>query len=93
VPGAGPAGLAVAALMAWRLWFCPSEQARAWRRGTGGERQTARLLDDLHRDGYQVFHDLAMPGSPADVDHLADGLIWYNHYRLDRTLPPCAGRP
>lgn len=55
-----------------------------------------------------VFHDLALPGSPANVDHLvigptgvfvidskqwignvlqgADGLVWHNHYCLDRTL-------
>jgi hypothetical protein len=54
------------------------------------------------------FHDLAMPDSPANLDHLvlgpsgvfvidskqwtgqvhqsSDGLIWHNHYRLDRTL-------
>ena len=55
-----------------------------------------------------VFHDLAVPGSDANVDHLvigssgvfvidtkqwtgevrqgADGLVWHNHYCLDRTL-------
>lgn len=54
------------------------------------------------------FHDLALPDSPANLDHLvvgpsgvfvidskqwtgqvhqsSDGLIWHNHYRLDRTL-------
>jgi Nuclease-related domain len=101
-------GLAAAALVGWRLRFRPSEQARAWQRGARGERQTARLLDRLGRDGYQVFHDLAMPGSPANLDHLvvgpsgvfvidskqwtgsvhqsADGLVWHNHYRLDRAL-------
>jgi hypothetical protein len=73
VPGAGLAGLVVAALMAWRLRFCPSEQARAWRRGAAGEPQTARLLDRLHQDSYQVLHDLAMPGSPANLDHLVVG--------------------
>jgi hypothetical protein len=108
LPGAGLAGLAVAVLVGWRLRFRPSEQARAWQRGARGERQTARLLDRLGRDGYVVFHDLALPDSPANLDHLvvgpsgvfivdskqwagsvhqsADGLIWHNHYRLDRTL-------
>ena len=62
------AGLAVAGLVGWRLRFRPSEQARAWQRGAHGEQQTARLLDRLGRDGYQVLHDLAMPGSPANVD-------------------------
>jgi hypothetical protein len=63
----------VAALVGWRLRFRPSNQARAWQRGAHGERQTARLLDRLHQDGYQVLHDLAMPGSAANVDHLAIG--------------------
>jgi hypothetical protein len=100
--------LAAAALVGWRLRFRPSEQARTWQRGAHGERHTARLLDRLVRDGYVVFHDLAVPGSPANVDHLvigpsgvfvidskqwtgtvhqgADGLVWHNHYPLDRTL-------
>jgi Nuclease-related domain len=108
LPHGGLAGLTVAVLMAWRLRFRPSEQARTWRRGAQGERRTARLLRRLHRDGYVVLHDLAVPGSPANVDHLligpsgvfvidskqwagrihqgADGLVWHNHYRLDRTL-------
>ena len=104
----GLVGLVVAALVGWRLRFRPSEQVTAWRRGADGERRTARLLDRLTRDGYVVFHDLALPGSPANVDHLVigpsgvfvidskqwtgsvrqgvDGLVWHNHYRLDRTL-------
>jgi Nuclease-related domain len=101
-------GLVVAALVGWRLRFRVSEQARTWQAGAAGERQTARVLDRLTRDGFVVFHDLAVPGSPANVDHLvigssgvfiidskqwtgsvqqgADGLVWHNHYPLDRTL-------
>ena len=108
LPHAGLLGLAVAALVGWRLRFRPSEQARTWQRGAKGERHTARLLRRLHRDGYVVFHDLAVPDSDANVDHLvigptglfvidskqwtgsvhqsADGLVWHNHYPLDRTL-------
>jgi hypothetical protein len=108
LPRAGLVGLVVAVLVGWRLRFCPSEQARSWQRGAQGERRTARLLDRLTRDGYVVFHDLAIPGSPVNLDHLvigpsgvfvidskqwtgsirqgADGLVWHNHYRLDRTL-------
>jgi hypothetical protein len=70
LPYGGLGGLLVAALVGWRLRFRPSEQARTWQRGAHGERQTARLLDRLTRDSYVVFHDLAMPGSPANVDHL-----------------------
>jgi Nuclease-related domain len=51
----------------------PSEQVTAWRRGAAGERRTARLLGRLTRGGYEVFHDLAVPGSPANVDHLVIG--------------------
>ena len=108
LPRAGLAGLAAAVLVGWRLRFRPSNQARTWQRGGQGERHTARLLDRLTRDGYVVFHDVAVPGSDANVDHLvigpsgvfvidskqwtgevrqgADGLVWHNHYPLDRTL-------
>jgi Nuclease-related domain len=64
----------VAGLVGWRLRFRPSEQARAWRRGAHGERETARVLDRLACDGYVVLHDLAMPGPSANVDHLVLGL-------------------
>ena len=66
-------GLVVAALVGWRLRFRPSEQARTWQRGARGERRTAHLLDRLTREGFVVFHDLAVPGSRANVDHLAIG--------------------
>jgi Nuclease-related domain len=74
LPWAGLLGLVVAALVAWRLRFRPSEQARTWQRGAQGERRTARLLRRLTWDGYVVFHDLAVPGNTsANVDHLAIG--------------------
>jgi Nuclease-related domain len=108
LPHAGLLGVAVAVLVGWRLRFRPSEQARTWQRGAAGERHTARLLRRLTRNGFVVFHDLALPSSPANLDHLvigpsgvfvidskqwtgnvhqsADGLVWHNHYQLDRTL-------
>jgi hypothetical protein len=73
LPWAGLVGLALAALVGWRLRFRPSEQARTWQRGAQGERHTARLLRRLQGDGFVVFHDLAMPDSPANVDHLVIG--------------------
>jgi hypothetical protein len=73
LPRAGLAGLAVAALVGWRLRFRPSEQARGWRRGAHGERRTARLLRRLARDGFVIFHDLAVPGADANLDHLVIG--------------------
>jgi hypothetical protein len=57
-------GLA-AVVTGWALRFRPSLDAVAWRRGSAGERRTARLLDPLARHGWAVLHDLAIPGSQA----------------------------
>jgi hypothetical protein len=67
------AGLAVAATAAWRLRFRASQPTRAWRDGARGERATARRLQRLERHGYVVLHDLQVPGSHANLDHLAVG--------------------
>jgi hypothetical protein len=65
---------ALAALAAgWALRFRPSPDAVAWRCGAAGERRTARLLAQLERHGWVVLHDLAVPGSRANIDHLAIG--------------------
>jgi hypothetical protein len=65
-------GLATVAV-AWALRFRPSPEARAWRRGAVGERRTARLLGPLERHGWAILHDLALPGSRANLDHLMIG--------------------
>jgi nuclease-like protein len=70
---AGPAGLLAAAALAWSLRFRVSPQASAWRRGAAGERRTARLLRPLEQRGWVVLHDLAIPDSAANIDHLAIG--------------------
>jgi hypothetical protein len=57
----------------WGLRFRPSPDTRAWRRGAAGERRTARLLGPLERHGWAVLHDLGVPGSRANLDHLAIG--------------------
>jgi hypothetical protein len=67
------AGLAVAATAAWRLRFRASQPTRAWRDGARGERATARRLQRLERCGYVVLHDLQVPGSHANLDHVAVG--------------------
>ena len=70
-------GLAVgwlAAVMAgWGLRFRPSPGTCAWRRGAAGERHTARLLAPLERHGWVILHDLAVPRSRANLDHLVIG--------------------
>jgi hypothetical protein len=65
-------GLA-AVVAAWGLRFRPSPDAVAWRRGAAGERRTALLLSQLERHGWAVLHDLAVPGSRANIDHLVIG--------------------
>jgi hypothetical protein len=65
-------GLAAMAT-SWGLRFQPSPDAVAWRRGASGERRTARLLAPLERHGWAALHDLAVPGSAANIDHLALG--------------------
>jgi hypothetical protein len=57
----------------WRFRFRPSPDASAWRRGAAGERRTARLLGPLQQEGWAVLHDLAVPGSRANLDHLVIG--------------------
>jgi hypothetical protein len=66
-------GVLVTVAAGWGLRFKPSPDAVAWRRGAAGERRTARLLAPLERHGWAVLHDLAVPGSRANFDHLVIG--------------------
>jgi hypothetical protein len=70
---AAPAGVTVAAGLGWLLRFRSSPDTLAWRRGAAGERRTARLLTPLERRGWAVLHDLAIPNSQANIDHLVIG--------------------
>jgi hypothetical protein len=70
---AAPAGAIVAAGLAWRLRFRVTPDILAWRRGAAGERRTARLLAPLEWCGWAVLHDLAIPGTKANIDHLVIG--------------------
>src|SRR6266536_299000 len=87
-----PAAAVVAGGLAFLLRFRVSADTTAWRRGAKGERLTARRLRRLGR-GWTVFHDLAIPGSRANADHLVIGppgafLIDSKHYRGRLTLTP-----
>jgi hypothetical protein len=93
-------GLALGGLAAvaagWGLRFRPSRDAVAWRQGAAGERRTARLLGQLERQGWAVLHDLALPDSRANLDHLVIGpggvfVIDSKQYRGRLQLDP-AGR-
>jgi Nuclease-related domain len=66
-------GVLAAMAAGWMLRFQPSPLAVAWRRGAAGERRTARLLEPLERQGWAVLHDLAVPRSRANLDHLVIG--------------------
>jgi hypothetical protein len=66
-------GTLAAVAAGWKLRFRTSPDAIAWRRGAAGERRTARLLGPLERHGWVVLHDLAVPNSAANLDHLAIG--------------------
>jgi hypothetical protein len=66
-------GLAAGTLVGWRLRFRVSRDTRAWRDGARGERATARLIRRLDRHGSVVFHDVAIPGTPANADHVVIG--------------------
>ncbi len=88
---AGPAAAIAAAAVGWRLRFRVSAETVAWRRGVRGERRTARHLRKLARQGWTVLHDLAIPGSRANGDHLligppgvflVDSKAWHGHITL-----------
>jgi hypothetical protein len=58
----------------------------------------ARLLAPLERHGWAVLHDLAIPGSQANIDHLAIGpggvlLVASKQYRggCGSTATGCSG--
>jgi len=66
-------GALAAVAAGWGLRFRP---ARTRSRGGGvrwGERRTARLLSQLEQQGWVVLHDLAVPRSQANLDHLLIG--------------------
>ncbi|MFD7868031.1 nuclease-related domain-containing protein [Streptomyces sp. NPDC059783] len=44
--------------------------AARWEHGAAGEAVTARMLGVLEGRGWVVLHDLALPGSRANLDHV-----------------------
>lgn len=65
--------LAVAATAAGALSaFGPRRSTEAWAKGAAGERATGRALDGLPK-GYVVRHDLVLPGTRANIDHVVIG--------------------
>lgn len=54
------------------LWRRDPDAGR-WLRGADGELATAAAMERLSSKRWHVFHDLAVPGSWANIDHLAVG--------------------
>lgn len=44
--------------------------AKRWIQGAKAERRTARTLKPLARQGWRISHDLRVPGSKANLDHV-----------------------
>ncbi|MCA2190618.1 nuclease-related domain-containing protein [Nonomuraea cavernae] len=63
----------LASLITMAHQFRTHSPAAAWRKGAAGERATARRLRKLELAGYTVLHDLAVPRSNANIDHLVIG--------------------
>jgi hypothetical protein len=76
-PAMGLALLLGAGLVSWMSAVSVLRSARSdprrWARGAAGERRTAEILSDLPRRRWGVLHDLALPASRANVDHLVIG--------------------
>jgi hypothetical protein len=70
-------GLLLGGLAAVTVGLCAAVSAQPGRHGlaagAAGERRTARFLAGLERQGWAVLHDLAVPGSQANIDHLVIG--------------------
>jgi Nuclease-related domain len=88
---AGPAAAVAAGAVGWLLRFRVTADTAAWRRGARGERRTARALRPLLRAGWTVLHDVAIPDSRANADHLligppgvflVDSKAWHGHISL-----------
>ncbi|MFH8993138.1 nuclease-related domain-containing protein [Streptomyces sp. NPDC017940] len=55
-----------------RRFYTTSPEVARWQRGARGEQRTARILRPLtRRAGWVVLHDRALPGTRANLDHLA----------------------
>ncbi len=68
-------GLLLGAIAAFRLateaWGS-RQTTEAWKKGYEGEVRTGQQLDDLP-EGYTVLHDLRLPGTRANIDHVVIG--------------------
>lgn len=72
-PGLGwLAGLVVLLYLALQFWGA-KQHIESYGKGAEGERKTGRALEDRKLAGYRVLHDRRIPGSRANIDHIAIG--------------------
>jgi hypothetical protein len=71
MPPASAVVAVVAGLAGWLFRADPDPER--WLRGAAGESATALLLDRLASRRWVLRHDLRLPGSRANVDHLVIG--------------------
>jgi hypothetical protein len=61
-------------VLAWLGWSGGVRRADAvaarWDLGAAAEEATAGMLQALHRQGWHMLHDRALPGSRANLDHV-----------------------
>lgn len=81
-------GVASAAVLA-ALVLRPERDPERWLRGSAGEAATARLLAGLPGSRWAVMHDLEVPGSRANIDHLVIGPtgVWVIDTKTRRGQP------
>lgn len=72
-PDLGCRGAALVASLIVGWMARPDRDPERWLRGAAGEDATAALLAALPRRRWIVFHDRAVPGSSANLDHVVIG--------------------
>jgi hypothetical protein len=77
---------AVCLLCAWVVR--PRPDPERWLRGAAGEVATAALLDELPLRRWAIRHDLRVPGTRANIDHLVIGPsgVWVVDTKTTRAL-------
>jgi Nuclease-related domain len=63
----------VAAVGMARTILMPRQSTTSWRSGAGGERSVGARLASVSSKGVTVVHDRRIPGSRANIDHIAVG--------------------
>lgn len=72
-PGLGwIAGVVVVLYLGLQFWGA-RQHIESYGKGAEGERKTGRVLEDRKLAGYRVLHDRRIPGSRANIDHIAVG--------------------